>query len=144
MASVDFVKANLLRIGPVVETVEAFRDVSSAQEDKERIIVSAQRFLVSLIPQAFGNAEYEIQQSKGLATRRSKLAGAEAQAISTIASASQQAPEVLWTMLWREKLEIALAGNPKIIVPNRESLDRVSLWKRRELAPTNTTTETKK
>ncbi len=144
VASVDFVKANLLRIGPVVETVEAFRDVSSAQEDKERIIVTAQRFLVSLIPQAFGNAEYEIQQSKGLATRRSKLAGAEAQAISTIASASQQAPEVLWTMLWREKLEIALAGNPKIIVPNRESLDRVSLWKRRELAPTNTTTETKK
>ena len=143
IGSIQFIKANLLGIGPVVETVEAFRDVSSAQEDKERIIVNAQRFLVSLTPQAFGNAEYEVQQAKGLAIRRSKLARAEAQAVSSVAEATRKAPEVLWTMLWREKLENALAGNPKIIVPNRESLDRVSLWKRKENVPAQTTTEKK-
>ncbi len=143
VASIQFIKANLLRIGPVTETVEAFRDVSSAQEDKERIIVNAQRFLVSLTPQAFGNAEYEVQQAKGLAARREKLARAEAQAVSSVAEATRTAPDVLWTMLWREKLENALAGNPKIIVPNQESLDRVSLWKRKENVPAKNTTENK-
>ena len=34
-------------------------------------------------------------------------------------------------MFWREKLESALSGNAKIIVPNKDSLKKVALWKRR-------------
>ena len=130
LKTVDLVKVNLLEVKPVAETVSAFRDVSSAQEDRERIIVNAQRFLVSLIPQAHGNAEWEVEQAEGEAYRRVKTSAAEADAISLVSAAVRSAPGVLRNMLWREKLETALAGNPKIIVPNKKSLEKVALWKR--------------
>ena len=57
--------------------------------------------------------------------------GAEAEAIRAVSRAVQGAPDVLQNMLWREKLETALAGdNYKIIVPSQDSLDKVALWKR--------------
>ena len=129
--SVELVKVNLSAISPVPETMTAFREVSSAQEDKSRIITNAQRLLVSLIPQAHGNADYEVKQADGEAHRRVKTSGAEANAIQRVAGAVRSAPNVLRNMLWREKLETALSGNPKIIVPNRGSLEKVALWKRR-------------
>ena len=128
--TVNLVKVNLLAVEPVAETVNAFRDVSSAQEDRERIIVNAQRYLAALTPQAHGNADYEVKQADGEAYRKVATARAEAHAIETVAAAVASAPGVLRNMLWREKLETALSGNPKIIVPNKESLDKVALWKR--------------
>ncbi len=131
LKTVEVVKVNLLGVSPVAETMSAFRDVSSAQEDRERIIVNAQRFLVSLVPQAHGNAAWEVQQADGEAYRKVKTSAAEADAISTVSRAVRTAPGVLRNMLWREKLETALAGNPKIIVPNKKSLEKVALWKKR-------------
>ncbi len=130
LGSIELVKVNLLGIWPVAETVSSFRDVSSAQEDRERYAVNAQRFMAQLVPQAHGNAFYETQQAEGEAYRKVVTAGAESEAIAKVAVAVQTAPDVLENMLWREKLESALAGRPKIIVPNQESLDRVALWKR--------------
>ena len=134
LKTVDLIKVNLLDISPVAETLSAFRDVSSAQEDRERIIVNAQRFLVELTPQAHGNAAWEVEQADGEAYRKVATAAAESEAISMVSAAVRQAPGVLRNMLWREKLETALSGNPKIIVPNRKSLDKVALWKRKQTA----------
>ena len=131
LLTVDLVKVNLLGINPAAETMSAFRAVSSAQEDRERIIVNAQRFLGSLDPRAHGNAEYEVKQAAGEAYKKVTTARAEANAISVVAAAVRSAPEVLRNMLWREKLESALSGNPKVIVPNRESLAKVALWRKR-------------
>ena len=131
LRSIDLIKVNLLDINPAGETTNAFRDVSSAQEDRERIVVNAQRFMAELVPQAHGNAEYERRQAEGAAFRRVETSGAEADAIIKVASAVQTAPGVLQNMLWREKLESALSGNAKIIVPSQESLDKVALWKKK-------------
>ncbi len=129
--SIELVKANLIDVNPTAETASAFREVSSAQEDRERIIVNAQRLLVTLVPLAYGNAFYEVEQAQGQAFRKTAGAEAEAEAISTVAGATRTAPGVLRTMLWREKLESALSGNAKVIVPNEGSLDKVALWKRK-------------
>ena len=140
LETVELVKVNLLEINPVAETMGAFRNVSSAQEDRERIIVNAQRFMVSLTPQAHGNAVWEVEQAKGEAYRKVTTSAAEAEAISVVSAAVRNAPSVLRNMLWREKLETALSGNAKIIVPSRQSLDKVALWKR---TSTGTGTETR-
>ena len=131
LRSIELIKVNLLDINPAGEAASAFRDVSSAQEDQERIVVNAQRFMAELVPQAHGNAEYEKRQAEGAAFRRVETSRAEADAIIKVASAVQTAPAVLENMLWREKLESALSGNAKIIVPSQESLDKVALWKKR-------------
>ena len=129
--SIELVKANLVEVSPTAETASAFREVSSAQEDRERIVVNAQRLLVALTPQAYGNAFYEVEQAQGQAFRKVAGARAEAEAISAVAGATRTAPVVLRNMLWREKLESALSGNAKVIVPNEDSLEKVALWKRR-------------
>lgn len=131
LSTVDLVKVSLLNVTPAAEALSSFREISSAQEDRERIIVNAQRFMVSLVPRAHGNAEYEKEQADGEAFRKVATSAAEADAIMVISSAMQTAPEVLRNMLWREKLESALAGNPKIIVPNRQSFNKVAIWKKR-------------
>ena len=131
LQAVDLIKVNLVAIQPIAETMSAFREISSSQEDRERFIVNAQRFMVSLIPRAHGNAIYEVEQAAGEAFRNVTASAAEADAIRVVSRAVQGAPEVLQNMLWREKLETALAGdNYKIIVPSQNSLDKVALWKR--------------
>ncbi len=142
LGTVELVKVSLLNITPAAEAINSFREISSAQEDRDRIIVNAQRFMVSLVPRAHGNAEYEKEQADGEAFRKVATSAAEADAIMVISSAMQTAPEVLRNMLWREKLESALAGNPKIIVPNRQSFNKVAIWKKRPAeaaAPSATT-----
>ncbi len=133
--AIDIVKVSLLSVSPVDAAMNAFREVSSSQEDKERIIVNAQRFLVTLIPKAHGNAAYELEQAKGDAARRTVISAAESDAIRVIAEAVGAAPEVLETMLWREKLESSLANKSKIIVPSDDTLNRVALWKSWNGAP---------
>ena len=128
--AIELVKVNLLSVSPVDGAMNAFREVSSSQDDRERIIVNAQRLTVSLIPRAHGNAEYEVQQARGEAARRTITSAAESDAIRMVAGAVRGAPEVLHTMLWREKLETSLAGRDKIIVPNQDTLNKVALWKR--------------
>ena len=76
-----------MSVRPTVEAVSAFRDVSSVQEDLERAVVNAQRFMGQLVPQAHGNATYEVQQAEGAAFRRVETSAAEAEAIVTVARA---------------------------------------------------------
>ena len=128
--AIELVKVSLLSVSPVGGAMNAFREVSSSQDDRERIIVNAQRLTVSLIPRAHGNAEYEVQQAKGEASRRVITSAAESDAIRMVAGAVREAPEVLHNMLWREKLETSLSGRSKIIVPNQDTLNKVALWKR--------------
>ena len=130
LSGVELIRANLLAIHPVNETMNAFREISSSQEDRERIIVNGQRFLVNLIPQAHGNAAYEVEHARGEAFRKVTTSGAEAGAIRVVSKAVRGAPEVLQNKLWREKMETALSDNDKVIVPNRQSLEKVALWKR--------------
>ena len=127
--SIELIDVNLVSINPAAETMSAFREISSSQEDRERIIINAQRFLTSLVPRAHGNAIYEVEQASGEAFRKVTTSASEADAIRVVAVAVKRAPNVLQTMLWREKLETALSGNAKIIVPNKRSLEKVALWK---------------
>lgn len=129
VATVEVLKVNLLSIHPVEETMSAFREISSSQDDRERIITNAQKYLVSLVPKAHGNAAYEVAQASGEAFRNVTVATAESEAIQVVSDAARAAPDVLYNMLWREKLETALAGKEKIIVPNQRSLNQVALWK---------------
>ncbi len=129
--SVELIKVNLLSVAPLPETFGAFREVSNAQDDKERTIVNSHRFLVAVASQVHGNAYYEVKQAEGKAYSKEKIAAAEATAIRRVSEAVRSAPTVLRNMLWREKLETALSDKPKIILPDEEVLDRVALWKKK-------------
>ena len=127
--AIEPVKVSLVSVSPAMDAMNAFRNVSSSQDDRERIIVNAQRLTVSLIPMAHGNAVYEVEQARGEAEWKELTSAADSEAIRTVARAVRSAAEVLQTMLWYEKLESALAGRRKIIVPEDGALQKVAIWK---------------
>ena len=127
--SVEPVKVSLLAVNPAEDAMGAFRNVSSSQDDRERIIVNAQRLTVSTIPRAHGNATYEVEQARGEAEWKELTSAAESNAIRVVADAVRSAADVLQPMLWYEKLENALAGRRKIIVPQDGMLQKVAIWK---------------
>ena len=137
--AIELVKVNLLSVNPVNDSMSAFREVSSSQDDRERIIVNAQRLTVSLIPRAHGNAAYEVQQAKGEAARRSVTSAAESKAIRDVAGAVQgSARRAPLHVVAREAGDVAFAGRSKIIVPNEETLRkgrRVEILERRSRLP---------
>ena len=104
LSGVELIRANLLAIHPVNETMNAFREISSSQEARERIIVNGQRLLVNLIPQAHGNAAYEVEHARGEAFRKVTTSGAEPGAIRVVSKAVRGAPEVLQNMLMAGKV----------------------------------------
>ncbi len=84
LASAELIKINLLEIQPVVDTMNAFREISSSQDDRERIIVNAQKYLVTMIHMAHGNAAYEIERASCEAFRNVHVAVAETKAIQLV------------------------------------------------------------
>ena len=129
LGAIELVRVSLRSLQPISESMSAFREISSSQEDRERYGINAQHYMAMLVPKAFGNARFERESARGEAYRKTTLAAAEAGAIRQVAGAVQTAPDVLRNMLWREKLETALANRNKVIVPNSESLEKVALWK---------------
>ena len=129
LGAIDLVRVNLQAVRPVEETINAFREISSSQEDRERYAINAQRYFATLVPRAFGNSVYETMLAEGQAFRLDVESAAESDAIRYVAEAMLEAPDVLQNMLWREKLETALGNRRKVIVPNQESLDRIALWR---------------
>ena len=129
LGAIDLVRVNLQAVRPVEETMNAFREISSSQEDRDRYAINAQRYFATLVPRAFGNSVYETMLAEGQAFKLDVESAAESEAIQLVAEAVLEAPDVLQNMLWREKLETALGNRRKVIVPSQESLDRIALWR---------------
>ncbi len=117
LEAVDLVRVSLLEIKPVVETMSAFRNVSSAQEDRERIIVNAEKYMVSLTPQAHGNANWETKQADGEAFRKVTTAEAEAEAMALLAKAYQEDPEFYKFIRALDSYDLIIDKNTTLMLP---------------------------
>lgn len=128
---IEVVAVNVIEIHPPPETAAAFREVSSAQEDRETAILEAERSFTLLVPRAFGNAAIEILRSQGLAAGRIMKAEAERTAFIAKAEAVAQARGVLSDLLWLETSERALNGREIFILPPGTDPQSLTLWRAR-------------
>ncbi|NIA20424.1 MAG: FtsH protease activity modulator HflK [Anaerolineaceae bacterium] len=69
---------NIRAIVPPTEVADAFRDVMTAREDKERSINQAQGFRNSIIPEARGKAQEGVSEAEGYRTEVVNQAGGDA------------------------------------------------------------------
>lgn len=122
---------NLIDIHPPEETIVAFRDVSSAMEDRHRSILDAEKVFTLMIPQAAGNALVETRRATAQADGRILKAGAESTSLSLRAEQLQLAPGVLRDSLWFETMERALAGRETYILPPGVAARDLTLWRQR-------------
>ena len=75
-AGVSILGVSLESVAPPEAVREAFNDVASAREDRDRIVREAQSYANEVLPVARGDAERQLRESEGyLESRRQRAAG---------------------------------------------------------------------
>ena len=103
-------------VKPPAVVADAFRDLESAGQDKERLVLEAQGYRDQVVPQARGQADELIAQAE--AYKGAKILGAEGEAtrFSSLLVEYRRAPDVLRERLYLETLEKILPRMDKVIM----------------------------
>ena len=115
-AGIDVVTVQLQDVHPPQAVIEAFKDVASAKEDKNKFINDAQGYRNDILPKAKGKAAEVVNQS--LAYRESKInyAKGDASRFTQVLQEYLKAKEVTEKRLYLEAMEEVLKNSTKIIV----------------------------
>ncbi|MEM7584946.1 MAG: SO_0444 family Cu/Zn efflux transporter [Acidobacteriota bacterium] len=128
---IGVVAVRIVDLHPPGDAVHAFRDVSSAKEDRETAIHRARADQARAIPRSRGVAAKLLADAEALAFRRQQEAQGENTSFTARAVPFGDSREVLQHLLWIETLERALAGKEKLIVPPGRGPDDsrgITLW----------------
>jgi len=106
----------LQEVQPPEEVQDAFRDVASAEQDKERLILEAQGYADQVVPEARGEAEALTNAAQAYRQTRILEAQGEAARFNALVEEYAKAPEVTRQRLYIETLEQILPGMEKVIV----------------------------
>lgn len=113
---IEVVTVKLQDVDPPDQVSDAFKDVISAQQDKERLINEASGYANDVVPRARGEAAQLINQAE--AYREAKIRDADGAAKRFIALHDEyvKAKEVTRQRLYLETMEAVLPGMNKIIL----------------------------
>ena len=116
---------SLETVRPPQEVDEAFRDVISAREDRQRVVNEAQGFAAALIPSARGEAQRIRLEAQGSAAETVEKARGEADRFARIVAQLASGREVTVERLILETLEEVLPRMKKIMLDDqaRKQLD---------------------
>jgi len=121
------VAVQLQDVSPPKQVIDAFKDVASAKEDKNRMINEAEGYRNDIIPKARGEAQAMIREAEGF--RESRIARAEGDVakFKAILKEYSKAKDVTRERLYLEAMEEILPGIEKYIVPNGEDGNLLNL-----------------
>jgi len=101
---------------PSVEVVDAFRNVSSAFEEKSKLINEAESYRNEQLALARGQALARLAEAAGYTADRANRAEGDAERFKQAVEAFKRSPNVTETRLYLETIEQVLAGKKKMIV----------------------------
>ena len=116
VAGVEVLQVRLLDVHPSLEVVDAFRDVSGAFEEKNRLINVAEGYRNEQVALARGNGEARRLNAAGYSLGRKNRASGDALRFTQWEEAFKLAPGPNQTRLYLETMEQVLPGRKKIIV----------------------------
>ena len=109
----------LQTVRPPKQVEQAFKDVVSAKEDRERLIYEAKGYQEDLIPKAKGQAMQIIREAEGYKEERIKRAEGDAQKFLSVLKEYEKAKDVTRKRLYLETMEEVLPGVRKFIIDSR-------------------------
>ena len=115
-AGVEVLQVKLLDVHPSLEVVDAFRAVSGAFEEKNRLVNEAQAYAGDIVPKARGEARAKMETAQGYRLGRVNRAGGDADRFRQSEAAYRTGPGVTETRLYLETMEQVLPGRKKMIV----------------------------
>lgn len=118
----------LLSVTPPTEVADAFRDVSSAREDKNTYINEALAYQNETVAVARGEASKQTQTATAAKTERINIANGEATRFTNKLTSYSLSPDVTRTRLYLESLEKVLPNINKFILSAGLETDSTDLW----------------
>jgi HflK protein len=115
-AGARVVRVKLLDVHPSLEVVDAFRAVSGAFEEKNRLIDEAEGYRNEQIALARGNAEARLKTAEGYKASRILRADGDGSRFDLAESAFDTAPAIHQLRLYLETMEQVLPGKKKLIL----------------------------
>ena len=115
-AGVRIQNVRLQDVEPPEAVKEAFADVASAEQDRERMILEAQGYADQILPRARGQAQETLNQAQGYRESRILTAQGEARRFSALLVEYEKAPRVTRERLYLETLEAILPGMEKVLL----------------------------
>ena len=123
-AGVHVQSVQLQDVDPPAAVRDAFADVASASQDRERSVLEAQGYADKVVPEARGRAEEVLNQSRAYREQRILEAEGQVSRFSALLTEYQRAPAVTRERLYLETMEQILPGMDKVIM-EEDPADRV-------------------
>jgi membrane protease subunit HflK len=115
-AGIEIVAAHLQEVTPPREVADAFRDVASAREDRNRIIQEANGYANRVVPTARGEAQQLVTSAEGYRAEKIDRATGEAERFRAVVAEYWKAPSATRERLYLEVMEEVLATVRKHVV----------------------------
>jgi membrane protease subunit HflK len=115
-AGIRVVSVRLQDVHPPVDVVSAFREVSSAREDKSRLVREAEAYAADALPRARGEAQKTLQEAAQALVQNTNRATGEAGRFDAIVTEYSKARNVTQRRLYLQTVEQALSGARKLVV----------------------------
>jgi HflK protein len=110
------IAVQLQDVHPSLEVVDAFRDVSSAFEEKNKLISQAESYRNEQLELARGQGVARLADAAAYTSNRANRATGDAERFNQAVEAFKRAPGVTETRLYLEAIEQVLAGKKKMII----------------------------
>jgi membrane protease subunit HflK len=115
-AGIDVVTVKLQDVDPPNEVSDAFKDVISAQQDKERLINESLGYANDVVPKARGQAAQLLNEAEGYREAKVRDAGGAAKRFVALHEAYAQARDVTRRRLYLETMEEILPRVNKVLL----------------------------
>ena len=109
------------KIDPHPLVVDAYRDVTTARNDRAKLENQAEAYRNTVVPEAEGQAARIVAEAEAYREKVIREAEGEAQRFLSVYGEYKRAPDVTRRRLYFEAMEEVLEGTPKIILENEGS-----------------------
>jgi modulator of FtsH protease HflK len=116
---VQIAAVQLQDVSPPEAVAAAFKDVTNAKEDREKLINQSQSYRNDILPRAQGEAAQVVNQAKGNAQARVDRAQGEANRFSVTLKEYNQAKDIISKRIYIETMEEILPNVEKIIIDGK-------------------------
>jgi membrane protease subunit HflK len=115
-AGILILQVQLQSVDPPEQVIAAFRDVTAAQQDQNRLRNEAEAYANRVVPEARGKAAATIQEAEGFRLQTVAEATGQAARFKQVYDEYKKAPEVTRQRLYLETMEKVFGGMDKVIL----------------------------
>ena len=136
-AGVLVLQVQLQSVDPPQEVISAFRDVTAAQQDRDRMRNEAETYANNVVPVARGQAAALVQQAEGYRLQTIDEETGQASRFAQVEAQYKNAPAVTRERIYLETMEKILGGSDKVIVDPGSGQGVLPYLPLPQLAPSN-------